>query len=91
MSPCNCIFSLHTDYRYRHDLLSDSSRGAGGNYTVTSAALNHTGVYVCTAERGKPANYITISNTQLIWVTGEFKLNHRMSDTLDIFLDVFRA
>uniref|UniRef100_A0A8C1XGY7 Ig-like domain-containing protein n=1 Tax=Cyprinus carpio TaxID=7962 RepID=A0A8C1XGY7_CYPCA len=35
--------TLSSDY----DLLSDSSRGAGGNYTVTSAALNHTGVYVC--------------------------------------------
>ncbi|XP_050950339.1 uncharacterized protein LOC127153346 [Labeo rohita] len=49
---------------------SNSSRGAGGNYTVSSAALNHTGVYVCRAERGKPAYNTTISNTQLIWVTG---------------------
>ncbi|XP_058616901.1 leukocyte immunoglobulin-like receptor subfamily A member 2 isoform X2 [Onychostoma macrolepis] len=56
--------------RYRYDLLSDSSRGAGGNYTVSSAALNHTGVYVCRAERGEPAYNTTISNTQLIWVTG---------------------
>uniref|UniRef100_A0A8C1FNE0 Ig-like domain-containing protein n=1 Tax=Cyprinus carpio carpio TaxID=630221 RepID=A0A8C1FNE0_CYPCA len=62
--------TVSSDYIYRYDLLSDSSRGAGGNYTVTSAALNHTGVYVCGAERGKPADYITISNTQLIWVTG---------------------
>ncbi|XP_016361994.1 uncharacterized protein LOC107703788 [Sinocyclocheilus anshuiensis] len=50
--------------------LSDSSRGAGGNYTVSSAALKHTGVHVCRAERGKPAYNSTISNTQLIWVTG---------------------
>uniref|UniRef100_A0A673KB32 Ig-like domain-containing protein n=1 Tax=Sinocyclocheilus rhinocerous TaxID=307959 RepID=A0A673KB32_9TELE len=51
-------------------LLSDSSRGAGGNYTVSSAA-KHTGVYVCTAERGKPVYNTTMSNTQLIWVTGD--------------------
>ncbi|XP_043087709.1 Fc receptor-like protein 5 [Puntigrus tetrazona] len=50
--------------------LSDSSRGAGGNYTLSSAALKHTGVYVCRAERGKPAYNTTFSNTQLIWVTG---------------------
>ncbi|KAL1251002.1 hypothetical protein QQF64_018798, partial [Cirrhinus molitorella] len=56
--------------RYQNYLLSDSSRDAGGNYTVSSAALNHTGVYVCTAEKGKPAYYTAISNTQLIWVTG---------------------
>ncbi|XP_042601412.1 Fc receptor-like protein 5 [Cyprinus carpio] len=58
--------TLSSDY----DLLSDSSRGAGGNYTVTSAALKHTGVYVCRAERGEPAYYTQYSNTQLIWVTG---------------------
>ncbi|KAI2647447.1 Fc receptor-like protein 5 [Labeo rohita] len=50
--------------------LSDSSRGAGGNYTVSSAALNHTGVYSCRAEREKPAYKTQFSNTQLLWVTG---------------------
>uniref|UniRef100_A0A673JZ46 Ig-like domain-containing protein n=1 Tax=Sinocyclocheilus rhinocerous TaxID=307959 RepID=A0A673JZ46_9TELE len=53
-----------------YKLLSDSSRGAGGNYIVSSAALNHTGVYVCRAERGEPAYYTTISSKQLLWVTG---------------------
>ncbi|XP_016305063.1 leukocyte immunoglobulin-like receptor subfamily B member 1 [Sinocyclocheilus anshuiensis] len=62
--------TVSSDYRYRYELLSDSSRGAGGNYTVSSAALKHTGVYVCRAERGKPVYNTTISNTQLIWVTG---------------------
>ncbi|XP_073693761.1 Fc receptor-like protein 5 [Garra rufa] len=56
--------------RYHYEVLSDSSRGAGGNYTVNFAALKHTGVYVCRAERGKPAYETTNSNTQLIWVTG---------------------
>ncbi|KAF4115735.1 sialoadhesin-like isoform X2 [Onychostoma macrolepis] len=53
-----------------YQLLSDSSRGAGGNYTVSSAALNHTGVYVCRAERGKTAYKTTYSNKQPLWVTG---------------------
>ncbi|KAI2642996.1 Fc receptor-like protein 5 [Labeo rohita] len=62
--------TVSSDYSNHHNLLSDSSRGAGGNYTVSSAALNHTGVYVCRAERGKPAYNTQYSNTQLIWVTG---------------------
>uniref|UniRef100_A0A8C1XHV0 Ig-like domain-containing protein n=1 Tax=Cyprinus carpio TaxID=7962 RepID=A0A8C1XHV0_CYPCA len=53
-----------------YQLLSDSSRGAGGNYTVSSAAVKHTGVYVCRAERGNPAYNTTYSNTQPVWVTG---------------------
>ncbi|KAI2655861.1 Fc receptor-like protein 5 [Labeo rohita] len=53
-----------------YNLLSDSSRGAGGNYTVSSAALNHTGVYSCRAEREKSAYKTQFSNTQLLWVTG---------------------
>ncbi|KAI2645207.1 Fc receptor-like protein 5 [Labeo rohita] len=62
--------TVSSDNRYHHNLLSDSSRGAGGNYTVSSAALNHTGVYVCRAERGKPAYNTQYSKTHLIWVTG---------------------
>ncbi|XP_051744125.1 Fc receptor-like protein 5 isoform X4 [Ctenopharyngodon idella] len=54
----------------RYQLLSDSSRGAGGKYTVSSAAVNHTGVYVCGAEREKPAYTTTYSNRQPLWVTG---------------------
>uniref|UniRef100_A0A672JZL8 Si:ch211-8c17.2 n=1 Tax=Sinocyclocheilus grahami TaxID=75366 RepID=A0A672JZL8_SINGR len=56
--------------RYNFQRLSDSSRGAGGNYTVSSVALNHTGVYVCRAERGEPAYKTTFSKTQPVWVTG---------------------
>ncbi|XP_059415130.1 Fc receptor-like protein 5 [Carassius carassius] len=63
--------TISSDYSSHHyQMLSDSSRGAGGNYTVSSAALKHTGVYVCRAERIKPAYYKTISNTQPVWVTG---------------------
>ncbi|KAF4115734.1 Fc receptor-like protein 5 isoform X2 [Onychostoma macrolepis] len=62
---------MSSDYSSHHyKLLSDSSRGDGGNYTVSSAALNHTGAYVCRAERRKPMYYTTISNTQPLWVTG---------------------
>uniref|UniRef100_A0A8C1J0A6 Ig-like domain-containing protein n=1 Tax=Cyprinus carpio TaxID=7962 RepID=A0A8C1J0A6_CYPCA len=74
-SSTGWTFSWYTltassDSSNHYQLLSDSSRGAGGNYTVSSAALNHTGVYVCRAERGKPAYNTTYSNTQPLWVTG---------------------
>uniref|UniRef100_A0A8C1YX22 Ig-like domain-containing protein n=1 Tax=Cyprinus carpio TaxID=7962 RepID=A0A8C1YX22_CYPCA len=74
-SSTGWTFSWYTltassDYRNHYELLSDSSRGAGGNYTVSSAALNHTGVYVCRAEREKPPYYTWNSNKQLLWVTG---------------------
>ncbi|XP_076835429.1 Fc receptor-like protein 5 isoform X2 [Brachyhypopomus gauderio] len=57
--------------RYYVDLLSDSSRGAGGSYTLSPAALHHTGVYVCIAEKGEPANQTQYSNQQPLWITGE--------------------
>ncbi|XP_067255898.1 Fc receptor-like protein 5 isoform X2 [Chanodichthys erythropterus] len=53
-----------------HDHLSNSSRGAGGSYTLSPAALQHTGVYTCRAERGRPAYYTHNSSTQPLWVTG---------------------
>ncbi|XP_059416687.1 Fc receptor-like protein 5 [Carassius carassius] len=59
-----------SDNSNRYELLSDSSRGAGGNYTVSSAAPNHTGVYVCSAERGKLTYNTWNSNKQPLWVTG---------------------
>ncbi|XP_051571436.1 Fc receptor-like protein 5, partial [Myxocyprinus asiaticus] len=70
-SSTDCTFSWYKeDNTLNYKLLSDSSRGAGGNYTLSSAAVNHTGVYKCSAERGEPAYYTDHSNTQLIWVTG---------------------
>ncbi|KAI2645690.1 Fc receptor-like protein 5 [Labeo rohita] len=62
--------TVSADNSRHYNLLSDSSRGAGGNYTVSSAALNHTGVYSCRAEREKSAYKTQYSNTQLLWVTG---------------------
>ncbi|XP_056316876.1 sialoadhesin [Danio aesculapii] len=52
------------------DHLSDSSRGAGGSYTLSPAALQHTGVYTCRAERGEPAYSSQNSTAQPLWVTG---------------------
>ncbi|XP_047655703.1 leukocyte immunoglobulin-like receptor subfamily A member 2 isoform X2 [Tachysurus fulvidraco] len=50
------------------ELLSDSSRGSGGKYTLSPAALKHTGVYMC---RGEPALHTQYSNLQPLWITGE--------------------
>ncbi|XP_043101551.1 titin-like [Puntigrus tetrazona] len=54
------------------DGLSDSSRGAGDSYTLSPAALQHTGVYTCRAERGRPVFYTHNSSTQLLWITGKW-------------------
>ncbi|XP_063042869.1 Fc receptor-like protein 5 [Engraulis encrasicolus] len=56
------------------ELLPDSSRGAGGSYTLSPAALRHTGVYVCRAERGEPAYQTEFSQWQPLWVTGHPRL-----------------
>ncbi|XP_047669724.1 hemicentin-1-like [Tachysurus fulvidraco] len=53
------------------ELLSDSSRGSGGKCTLSPAALNHTGVYMCRGERGEPAFYTQYSNLQPLWITGK--------------------
>ncbi|XP_048107261.1 Fc receptor-like protein 5 isoform X1 [Alosa alosa] len=63
------------DVRYRGNtysvkLLSDSSRGAGGSYTLSPAAFQHTGLYVCRAERGDPAYQTEFSDVEALWVTG---------------------
>ncbi|XP_066500497.1 Fc receptor-like protein 5 [Hoplias malabaricus] len=55
---------------YPVELLSDSRRGAGGSYTLSPAALYHTGVYVCGAERGEPAFHTQYSSPQPLWITG---------------------
>ncbi|KAI5621791.1 Fc receptor-like protein 5, partial [Silurus asotus] len=52
-------------------LLSDSSRGSGGSYTLSPVALNHTGVYLCRGARGKPVIYTEYSKSQPLWITGE--------------------
>ena len=56
---------------YSVELLSDSSRGAGGSYTLSPAALKHTGLYVCRAEGGDPTYQTDYSDVKRFWVTGE--------------------
>ncbi|KAI5607366.1 sialoadhesin-like, partial [Silurus asotus] len=53
------------------ELLSDSSRGSGGSYTLSPSALHHTGVYVCRGEKGEPVSHTLYSNPQSLWITGE--------------------
>uniref|UniRef100_A0A3B1JCJ1 Ig-like domain-containing protein n=1 Tax=Astyanax mexicanus TaxID=7994 RepID=A0A3B1JCJ1_ASTMX len=54
-------------YRDGQELVSDSRREAGGSYTLSPAALNHTGVYECRATRGEPAFHTQTSNP--LWIT----------------------
>ncbi|XP_053485572.1 Fc receptor-like protein 5 [Ictalurus furcatus] len=58
--------------RYSTELLSDSSRGSGGSYTLSPVTVNHTGVYMCRAERGEKVFHTRDSNLQPLWITGEF-------------------
>ncbi|XP_060776613.1 carcinoembryonic antigen-related cell adhesion molecule 5-like [Neoarius graeffei] len=78
------IFSWYTTVPYRDGLtqirnnhgynmylepLPDSSRESGGKYTLSPAALNHTGVYMCRGKRGEPAFHTQYSNPQPLWIT----------------------
>ncbi|KAI4882776.1 hypothetical protein NFI96_031435, partial [Prochilodus magdalenae] len=64
------IRDAHGNVMYGVELLSDSRREAGGSYTLSPAALHHTGVYVCRAERGEPAYQTQYSSPQPLWLTG---------------------
>ncbi|KAF5898062.1 Fc receptor-like protein 5 isoform X1, partial [Clarias magur] len=54
---------------YKVELLSDSSRGSHGLYTVNAAAIKHTGIYLCRGERGKPVFPTYYSTPQPLWIT----------------------
>ncbi|XP_056608145.1 uncharacterized protein LOC130425787 [Triplophysa dalaica] len=71
-SSTGWTFSWFTEHNLSsgYDLVSDSSGGSKGNYTVSSAALKHTGVYMCGAERGDPVYHTHNSSTQPLWITG---------------------
>ncbi|XP_058251867.1 Fc receptor-like protein 5 isoform X1 [Hemibagrus wyckioides] len=58
--------------RYNPELLSDSSRGSGGNYTLSHTAINYTDVYRCRGEKKEPRFHTKYSNLQPLWITGEF-------------------
>ncbi|XP_053537671.1 Fc receptor-like protein 5 isoform X2 [Ictalurus punctatus] len=70
-------FRWYTGVPYRHNEdmftfrpvpLSDSSRDS---YTISPAALKHTGVYECRAERRERVYHTHYSNQQPLWITGE--------------------
>ncbi|KAG5261146.1 hypothetical protein AALO_G00300550, partial [Alosa alosa] len=63
---------FHESSGYYVELVSDSIRGAGGSYTLSPAALRHTGVYVCRAERGEPAYHTEFSNPRPLLVSVAF-------------------
>nr|XP_055037564.1 titin-like [Misgurnus anguillicaudatus] len=61
-------FTLKSSYS-GYELMSDSSGGSKGIYTVSSVTVKHTGVYMCRAERGDPVYHTEYSNTQTLWIT----------------------
>ncbi|MCI4377137.1 hypothetical protein PGIGA_G00200180, partial [Pangasianodon gigas] len=78
-SSIGWTFSWYTEIPYRDSqgslrystvLLSDSSRGSGSSYTLSPLTLNHTGVYMCIAERGERVFHSQYSNIQPLWITG---------------------
>ncbi|XP_073712757.1 Fc receptor-like protein 5 [Misgurnus anguillicaudatus] len=65
-------FTVQSPSSDGYQLLSDSSGGSKGIYTVSSVTVKHTGVYMCRAERGDPVYHTEYSNTKPLYVTGEF-------------------
>nr|XP_055037686.1 Fc receptor-like protein 5 [Misgurnus anguillicaudatus] len=64
------VQSLYSVNKYDYELVSNSSGGSKGIYTVSSVTVKHTGVYMCRAERGDPVYHTEYSNTQTLWITG---------------------
>ncbi|XP_076144459.1 Fc receptor-like protein 5 [Alosa pseudoharengus] len=60
---------FHENTGYYVELVLDGGDG-GSSYTLSPAALRHTGVYVCRAERGEPAYHTEFSNPRPLLVTG---------------------
>nr|XP_055037645.1 obscurin-like [Misgurnus anguillicaudatus] len=63
-------FTVQSLYSVDYQLVSKSSGGSKGIYTVSSVTVKHTGVYMCRAERGDPVYHTEYSNTQTLWITG---------------------
>ncbi|KAL2087087.1 hypothetical protein ACEWY4_018146 [Coilia grayii] len=60
----------YSETKYSVEVLSDSSRGAGGSYTVNSTSPKHSGLYVCRAEIQDLGMYTEYSSPELLVVTG---------------------
>nr|XP_055032168.1 sialoadhesin-like [Misgurnus anguillicaudatus] len=63
-------FTVQMNRDVDYELVSNSSGGSKGIYTVSSVTVKHTGVYMCRAERGDPVYHTEYSNTQTLWITG---------------------
>ncbi|XP_058251882.1 Fc receptor-like protein 5 [Hemibagrus wyckioides] len=75
-STTDWTFSWYTVVFSRYNqsyikLLSDSSRGSGGKYTLCSAALKDTGLYRCRGQSGERPFYTNYSSRKPLWITGE--------------------
>ncbi|KAF5898066.1 Fc receptor-like protein 5 isoform X1, partial [Clarias magur] len=70
-SPTGWTFSWYRDVIHKVELLSDSSRGSRGSYTISPVTRNHTGVYRCSAERDGQKVRTDRSLPQPLWITGE--------------------
>ncbi|KAF4088751.1 hypothetical protein AMELA_G00058320 [Ameiurus melas] len=64
------LYKLHNE-DYRLVNLSDSISESGNSYTISPAALKHTGVYECRAKRGEQVHRTYDSNIQPLWITGK--------------------
>ncbi|XP_073669835.1 uncharacterized protein [Paramisgurnus dabryanus] len=62
-------FTVQMNKDVDYELVSNSSGGPKGIYTVRSVTVKHTGVYMCRAERGDPVYHTEYSNTQTLWIT----------------------
>ncbi|KAM9501626.1 B-cell receptor CD22-like [Clarias gariepinus] len=74
-SSTTWTFSWYNVVPHRDDLIklkNYDGRRSGGSYTLSPAALKHTGVYVCRGERGEPALHTQYSNLQTLWVSVQF-------------------
>ncbi|XP_060762665.1 B-cell receptor CD22-like isoform X3 [Neoarius graeffei] len=79
-SSAGWTFSWYTAVPYREKwgslrpstaLISDSSRGSGGSYTLSPVTLNHTGLYMCRAGRGEPVFHTAYSKPKPLWIIGK--------------------
>ncbi|XP_060771785.1 uncharacterized protein LOC132882704 isoform X1 [Neoarius graeffei] len=69
-SSANWTFKWNLVYPYREIKDSQGYIMTGDSYTLSPAALNHTGIYRCRAERGELFRTYD-SDRQPLWITGE--------------------
>ncbi|XP_053537837.1 uncharacterized protein LOC108266115 [Ictalurus punctatus] len=70
-SSTDWTFSWYTIYPYRIKRDHCGDIVYGDSYTISPAALKHTGVYMCSADGGERVYRTYDSNKQPLWITGE--------------------